>query len=181
MLALLDNFVGANGTALASHSPDTGGPWTDQSAGWQIESNAAQANTDGCASHAPVNQKISTAQVKFNLNGMIAGAAFGCQMIDGTDNGWGFSITGAGVWTARVDTTAYGGVYQQVSHASFASGDHLLQVNWGPTLVKFILDGNVVAVMPRAVPTTTPLPTFYMSASFASGNGPIVKQVTVGN
>lgn len=47
-MALLDTFTDANGTALASHTMDTGAGWTVHGQTWQINSNrVSQTATDG--------------------------------------------------------------------------------------------------------------------------------------
>ena len=42
----LDTFTDTNGTALASHTPDVGGAWTDVTPGWEIQGNKAQSTTN---------------------------------------------------------------------------------------------------------------------------------------
>lgn len=56
-MLLDDDFHGVNGTALAAHSPPEGGPWTDDTVGWQIESNQAVMNAADPVSHVPIGSR----------------------------------------------------------------------------------------------------------------------------
>lgn len=152
---LLDKFVGANGTHLAAHTPDIGGPWVDGTAGWQIDSNQALQTVNANQSHVEVGRKICAASMLVNLNGCdpgnliefaIADDAFANQivMVFGGDGGLRCLVNATGIsFPYEADVTT-------VPPLNIAV-DHTLAMILGPDVCQFVLDGTTYAICPRFI------------------------------
>lgn len=66
-LFLYDTFHGVNGTHLAAHTPEVGGPWVDDTPGFQINGNQIIATADNCASHVEMSGSTMSLHVECNL------------------------------------------------------------------------------------------------------------------
>lgn len=66
MQRLLDTFTGVNGTAIAAHAPNVGGPWTSVAPGFTIQSNKLVADPAAQAT-APFLRNWGRVDLTFDL------------------------------------------------------------------------------------------------------------------
>lgn len=99
---LEDLFTDADGTALAAHTPNVGGPWTDSIAGWEIQGNKASAANNPSESIVPVGLRNLTAIFGIDLNGATDGSITIRLQNTGDDTDFNVKITWEGAGDIRV-------------------------------------------------------------------------------
>lgn len=89
-----DNFTDTNGTAIASHTPDVGGAWTEVVTGHQIQSNQLKDIPGGAASSFDpgVPDGTLTVTVSFPANAIVV---ISLRQVDGS-NVFYFAISNPG-------------------------------------------------------------------------------------
>jgi len=85
-----DKFTGANGTALAAHTPDIGGPWTDSGVGLQLSGNKVTGTDAQGISTIPINKKTARAFITLDKNGMDAGSIVSVRIANAVN---GYALT----------------------------------------------------------------------------------------
>lgn len=160
MIFFKDSFTGINGTHLAAHTPDVGGPWVDDTPGWQIQANKAKATVDNCASHVEIAlPKIWQLAAVINFGGQAAPAA-GVELIIGDDASANYLdclITDEDVNVSAnlvAGTAADGDSFPVVSGLPGITNPFVFQVNFGPDLCTVMIDGVTVARFPRSFDKT---------------------------
>ncbi len=151
-----DTFVGVDGTALAAHTPNVGGPWVDDVPGWKIENNAAEQKVNAALSHFQLSQKTVLFNLVFDMNG--ADNANFISIYLGDDPGTTaviLTVTGTGFVEVIVQSPG-----NAFTDNSFQAGTldpalpHTLQMRYGPDLLKVNLDGSILEWVRRFLPKT---------------------------
>jgi len=182
---LFDQFYGSNGTALAAHTPDVGGPWVDDTPGLQIQGNTLEQSVDSPKSHTEFSGRILTLQVLVDLN--VCDDGNFVRMTLGDDAG-----------TNKVQTTLYGdGTADWFLVAAGSSGtnvneynsppkidktkSHVFTVAIGPSFVQYLVDGLPWGKFLREILTSVPITRLTLEMSGLNAKpSPKVKMVYAG-
>lgn len=182
---LLDNFVGVNGTHLAAHTPDVGGPWVDGTAGWQIQSNHAKQTVDVNESHVEVGRKIEQVSCVANFAGCDPSNSL--VLILGNDAGTEqvfLKVSNGPFLTAEVVILVTGDTYEcdvTLPPTFDPAVDHAMGIVLGPDSVTFTLDGAIWAKCPRQLPKTFAATRVTLQAGALNAlPGIVVKQIILG-
>ncbi len=110
---IYDSFTDTTGTALASHTPEKGGPWVVSAAGFTIQSNKLQ-NTAGGSIYAQADAGTGTQTVTADIMFPADGSAVGLIVRgDGGGNHWVLYLDRAGGSSFYAIFEAAGGAYTQ--------------------------------------------------------------------
>jgi len=160
---LQDNFDGANGTHLANHTPQVGGPWVDDVAGWQLLSNhATGTQTAQDASVTLENKRTARVSLDFAMGNVASDDEFQVRLLD--DGGIAVEVSlskDAQVLTWDVQ----GNQVITSTDLSLGSGSHTLKMDLGPGTFEYSLDGVVRWNCPRGqvVPGTLDTAHIYLA------------------
>jgi hypothetical protein len=185
MPQLFDTFQGVNGTALAAHTPNVGGPWVSGTAGWQIQSNHAKQMVDAAESHVEVAGKILLAQLIVNLNGIDTNNSLTVKLGSNDDADmmyavffgdqtmvFGFKLGGNLVGEMDADRAPW---------LLDLSVDHTLELLRGPDLVQARVDGQIFASAPRPwAKTLSNQRVTIRGEALNAAPGSVIKQISVG-
>lgn len=182
MPMLLDNFVGVNGTALAAHSPDVGGPWVSGTAGWVIESNKltviANLNPD---SHAPLFRRIARASLLFNGHSMNASDHFEISIQDAASsptNQVQAQVYGTGQVNLNELDAANNDPFAGYQIANIA-GENELDLFVGYDVYQLRVNGLLIAQMPRPILKTQSLLFLSLTGTFSNSPYPLLERLSV--
>jgi hypothetical protein len=184
MLPFLDMFVGVNGTHLAAHTPDVGGPWLDDTPGWQIESNHAQQMVDSADSHVESGGKILAMAAVVNVNGIDASNLLNLWLADDAGaNGVKLSIFNLGNISVNMYLATANAADMDTFDAPLLfdpTQDVMILLAAGPDVMTFRQNGRVLWQLPRIFAKTFSFTRFRLQCGALNAKpGPIVKQLSV--
>jgi len=176
-----DLFTGVNGTALASHTPNVGGPWDDIDAGWEIQGNKCQADVNEAWSSIDTAGRTADIRFNFDLNGMEDASDLYVEIAD--DDGEANLVAASIFGTGEIRLFQIGsGVPTSILVfvvPSLATGVHAFRMLIGPGTVSLFVDGVEYFKVPRFIPATMNLSFFYLFISASSGTFPILDDLLV--
>lgn len=155
MLLFQDNCVGVNGTALAAHTPDLGGPWVDDTPGFKIEGNTIQNTGGNPVSHVEIGaRKTMNLSAILDLNGCDPNNFGEFRLSDDlNNNALAFTFNGDG--SIDCPARSAGGNYWDTGSQGNPflplPGPRVIQVSIGPDLLLCKVGGVVVFTAPRGI------------------------------
>lgn len=181
MLELFDKFTGANGTHLQAHSPNFGGPWSDVTAGWQIQGNACLQTVDASKATVPLAGRTQRLFISWNFNGCDANNELRIVIDDVTTNEeLALDFFGNGNVQAAL-AVAGSNAYSSSNDPPLALDPaipHSAVVLIGPDRVSVSVDGQLLFTCPRATAKSTEFVLFTLG-SFNLNAAPGIKVTQV--
>lgn len=177
-MLLRDNFVGVNGTALAAHAPDEGGPWVDDVVGWVIESNKLTALAGSPKSHAPAPCRNGQFSMTVDLNAC-PGQLFLSLQDDAGNIQVGVNLRFAD-HPQGFDQDVPGDPNHYETHPGYLSaGPHSILVQYTVSRYSLFVDNQLVATAPRLNPRNANLTRFVINTDQAAVPYPIMSALQV--
>lgn len=183
---LLDTFQGVNGTALSGHTPEMGGPWVDDTAGFQIQGNSCQQAVDNAESHVAFSQLTVRALATLELNGMDAANSFYLRLQDTlNNNSITFQAVGDRSWNLFQRAAGAGTFTANGSGGRLllpASGPFKIVLEFGPSVCALRVNGEVWASLPRGIALPTKLTQLHIIGGALNAKpSPILSRVQLTN
>lgn len=182
MLNLKDTFTDANGTAIASHTPEVGGPWTSPNPGCVIQSNALTGSDATGSCSAPLKGKTARMLATINLNGCDNGTTLQMYIYN---NAGGqeltFYVDGTGQLLPTQDDAAGGEIDTHVYSPFVGAGDHKLLMQVTASRCIIALDGVVLVNQPRIFSSALDMDIVLIRIDRAAGTYPLVKDMVITN
>jgi hypothetical protein len=184
VILFADRFDAVNGTALAAHTPDVGGPWVDDTPGWQIFSDTPTQTADNAESHSEVTSPTMRAAWRYGTNGMAAGNKIGFFVLDNlNNNAFGVEIFGDGHVVCYVTLASTPILQQAIPPAQsgvLLAGSEWLELHVAPDRCTITINGQRVYDIPRPFLKTFEFQRFrFYAVALAGGGQPKFWQLTV--
>lgn len=182
MIPLFDLFSGVDGTALPAHTPNNGGPWVDDTPGWQLLGNQAAQAADNAKTHVEFSSRVAAAQVTFNLNGADPANQLQLDLSDAAQaNGIRLIVLGTGQCEFLTEIGSSGLSDQfgyQPSCGINPVGVHVAKLVLGPDQVQCFIDGRLFGTAPRYLAKNLLITRFFVS-TLARNALPDIKMLSV--
>lgn len=175
---LQDKFTGPNGTALAAHSPNIGGPWTDGTPGLKIQGNKLTGSGAVGISSAPMITKTARLRATIDLNGMDANSVVRFTLGDvAATKSASFEIKGDSA--IFIETFSPTLPYLSVTGTLVAvpAGEHLLDLHLSPSRMLVMFGGLLLANFPRVVPLVGGIEIVRIEMDVAAGTFPLIENL----
>lgn len=178
---LKDLFTGANGTAIAAHSPNVGGPWTSPHAGWVLASNKLTFNQASVEAYAPAGSRVVRLACNFDMNGADASSSIRIKIQDIASPDNYLVAIFAGDGSAQWDCWGQIGSIDlnETDTVTYYTGPHFLEMVVGPSRCQVSVDGLKRFDCPR--PFASDLEMGYVSllGGRAAGTYPTIDNLIV--
>lgn len=177
---LLDYFTDANGTAIAAHTPNVGGPWTSSNAGLVIQSNKLTGSDALGVAHAPHGRKTMQMSFTLDFNGMDNGSSVKLIVGDDTTPSNGLELTISGDGSMEL-LQHVGGVSLMDAYNQHAvtPGIFNVRVVCGPSIMSVFMNGKLYCSLPRELPLSIVLEVIQLSFAVAAGLYPTLDALIV--
>lgn len=146
MTLLFDKFNGVDGTALAAHAPDIGGPWVDDTPGLQLNGNQCLQTANASQSHVEMAPRIVHVSAVALMAGVDPANFLSISIANdaGSDTAE-IQVTGDGTLTIH---EIIGGVLQCSFRSNPATSAVIslasplaISLNYGPDLFQALING----------------------------------------
>lgn len=176
-----DLFVDPNGTAIAAHTPNEGGPWTSEVVGWAIQSNKLQPDQEASCT-VPCNFPTARARLTLDRNGANTGAiaaVFTPDIVaDDSSVEWFLDLSNTGIQLLQY---AVGGdnVVNLYDDTPLPAGVLTMDLIAGLGYVSLSINGKLWARVLRELAPDLPFPKFGFYANALTGAKPIISDLLV--
>lgn len=177
-----DRFTGANGTALAAHTPNIGGPWVDFTPGLQLAGNKLTGTNATALSEIRLPGKTVTVHFDFEPNGMAAPTFFSVEIGNfvAPTNFVHLSILASGI--VNVEVSKAGAPTENTTGTVFGylgTGLNRFKFGINASEVFAFLNGRRIWAAPRALPKTMLVDWLDLRIDRVAGTFPLIDNLVV--